>query len=50
MKLVEPPSCSSASIIVFIARNSRDDWVAQGQNGVYDGLFVNRASGQVHAV
>ena len=29
MKLVEPPSCSSASTIVFIGKNKRGQWVAQ---------------------
>jgi hypothetical protein len=43
VKLVEPPSSSSASTIVFIGRNSRGNWVAQEQNGLYGGLFVNRA-------
>jgi hypothetical protein len=43
VKLVEPPSCSSASSIVLIGRNSRGNWVAQEQNGLYGGLFVNRA-------
>ena len=43
MKLVEPPSCSSASTIVFIGRNGRGNWVVQQQNGLYGGLFVNRA-------
>jgi hypothetical protein len=43
VKLVEPPSCSSASSIVFIGRNSRGNWVAQQQNGLYGGLFVDRA-------
>ena len=43
MKIVEPPSCSSLSNIVFIGRNSRGQWVAQEQNGLYGGLFVNRA-------
>ena len=43
MKLVEPPSCSSASKIVFIGKNSRGNWVAQEQDGLYGGLFVNRA-------
>src|ERR1039458_3934819 len=43
VKLVEPPSCSSASTIVFIGRNSRGNWVAQEQSGLYGGLFVNRA-------
>jgi hypothetical protein len=43
VKLVEPPSCSSASSIVFIGKNRRGHWVAQEQNGLYGGLFVNRA-------
>ncbi len=43
MKLVEPPSCSSPSAIVFIGRNRRGQWVAQEQNGLYGGLFVSRA-------
>jgi hypothetical protein len=42
VKLVEPPSCSSASTIVFIGRNSRGQWVVQEQNGLYGGLFVDR--------
>jgi hypothetical protein len=50
MKLVEPPSCSSASTIVFIGRNSRGDWVAQEQNGLYGGLFVNRAQAVKYAL
>jgi hypothetical protein len=43
MKIVEPPSCSSLSHIVFIGRNGRGQWVAQEQNGLYGGLFVNHA-------
>ena len=50
MKLVEPPSCSSASSIVFIGRNSRGNWVAQEQNGLYGGLFVNRAQAVKYAL
>ena len=47
MKLVEPPSCSpTASTIIFIGRNRRGNWVAREQNGLFGGLFVNRA----HAV
>jgi hypothetical protein len=43
VKLVEePPSCNSSSAIVFIGKNSRGNWVAQEQNGLYGGLFVNR--------
>src|SRR5215475_10980691 len=43
VKLVEPPSCSSPSQIVFIGRDKGGHWVAQEQNGLYGGLFVNRA-------
>src|ERR1700722_3362074 len=43
VKLVEPPSCNSASTITFIGKNSRGNWVAQEQHGLYGGLFVNRA-------
>ena len=43
MKFVEPPSCSTASTITLIGRNGRGNWVAQEQNGLYGGLFVNRA-------
>ena len=50
MKLVEPPSCSSASTIVLIGRNSRGNWVAQEQNGLYGGLFVNRAQAVKYAL
>jgi hypothetical protein len=50
VKLVEPPSCSSASTVVFIGRNSRGQWVAQEQNGLYGGLFVNRAQAVKYAL
>ena len=50
MKLVEPPSCSSASTIVFIGKNRRGNWVAQEQNGLYGGLFVNRAQAVKYAL
>jgi hypothetical protein len=50
VKLVEPPSCSSASAIVFIGRNRRGNWVAQEQNGLYGGLFVNRAQAVKYAL
>src|SRR6202035_4799175 len=44
VNLVEPPSCSAASTIVFIGRNSRGNWVAQEQNGLYGGLFARNPS------
>ena len=50
MKLVEPPSCSSPSSLVFIGRNSRGRWVAQEQNGLFGGLFVNRAQAIKYAL
>jgi len=50
VKLVEPPSCSSAYPIVFIGKNSRGHWVAQEQNGLYGGLFVNRAQAVKYAL
>ena len=50
VKLVEPPSCSSASTIVYIGKNSRGNWVAQEQNGLYGGLFVNRAQAVKYAL
>jgi hypothetical protein len=42
MKQTEPPSCSSN--IVLIGKNSRGNWVAQEQSGLFGGLFVNRAA------
>ena len=50
MKLVEPPSCSSDSTIIFIGKNSRGNWVAQEQSGRYGGLFVNRAEAFKYAL
>jgi hypothetical protein len=50
VKLVEPPLCRSASTIVFIGKNSRGNWVAQEQNGLYGGLFVNRAQAVKYAL
>ena len=50
MKLVEPPSCSCASTIVFIGKDRGGHWVAQEQNGLYGGLFVNRAQAIKYAL
>ena len=50
MKLVEPPSYSSPSTVVFIGRNRRGQWVAQEQNGLYGGLFVSRAQAIKYAL
>ncbi|SDT46935.1 hypothetical protein SAMN05444158_6276 [Bradyrhizobium canariense] len=49
MKTIEePPSCTSN--IVIIGRNSRGNWVAQEQNGLFGGLFVNRAQAMKYAL
>jgi hypothetical protein len=51
MKSVEPPSCSrAASTVVFIGRNGRGNWVAREQNGLFGGLFVNRAQAFKYAL
>ena len=50
MKLVEPPSSSSPSTVVFIGRNGRGQWVAQEQNGLFSGLFVSRAQAVKYAL
>jgi hypothetical protein len=50
MKLVEPPSCSSASTIVFIGKDRGGHWVVQEQNGLFGGLFVNRAQAVKYAL
>jgi hypothetical protein len=50
VKIFEPPSCSSASPIVFIGKNIRGHWVAQEQNGLYGGLFVSRAQAVKYAL
>lgn len=50
VKFVEPPSCTSASTITFIGRNSRGNWVAREQHGLYGGLFVDRATAFKYAL
>lgn len=48
MEIVEPPSCSSP--IVLIGKNSRGQWVAQQKNGLYGGLFAQRADAVRYAL
>ena len=51
MKLVEPPSCGrGVHTVVFIGRNGRGNWVAREQNGLFGGLFVNRAQAFKYAL
>lgn len=47
-KLDEPPSCNAH--LVIIGRNSRGDWVAREQSGLFGGLFVNRAQAMKYAL
>lgn len=48
MKITEPPSCCSN--IVLIGKNSRGHWVAKQQNGLFGGLFINRAEAVKYAL
>lgn len=48
MKITEPPSCCSN--IVLIGKNSRGNWVAKQQNGLFGGLFINRAEAIKYAL
>jgi hypothetical protein len=50
VKIVEPPSCSSPSGLVFIGQDSRGRWVVQEQNGLFGGLFVSRAQAVKYAL
>jgi hypothetical protein len=44
----EPPTCGSH--LVIIGRDSRGNWVAKEQNGLFGGLFVNRAQAMKYAL
>lgn len=50
MKLDEPPSCSPTAPTVLVGRNRRGNWVAREQNGIFGGLFVNRAQALKYAL
>lgn len=50
MKLVELPSCSPTAPTVFIGRNRRGNWIACERNGIFGGLFVNRAKAFKYAL
>ena len=50
VKLVEPPSCGASAALVFIGRNSSGQWVAQEQNGLFGGLFVDRTQAIKYAL
>ncbi len=44
----EPPTRDSS--IVLIGKNSRGNWVAQQQQGLYGGLFIDRTSAVRYAL
>lgn len=48
MKQTEPLSCRSG--LVFVGKNSRGNWVAQEENGLFGGLFINRAEAVRYAL
>lgn len=50
MKLDEPPSCRPAAPTVFVGKNRRGNWIACEQNGIFGGLFVNRAQALKYAL
>ena len=51
VKLVEPPSCNpAASNVILIGRNRHGYWIAREKNGLFGGLFVNRAEAIKYAL
>lgn len=50
MKLEEPPSCSPRAPTVFVGKNRRGNWIVCEQNGIFGGLFVNRAQAFKYAL
>lgn len=50
MKLVDRPSRSLTAPTVFVGRNRRGNWIACEQNGIFGGLFVNRAQALKYAL
>lgn len=50
MKLFEPPSCSPPAPTVYVGRNRHGNWVAREKNGIFGGLFVDRAQAFKYAL
>lgn len=50
MKLDEPPSWRPAAPTVLVGKNRRGNWIACEQNGIFGGLFVNRAQALKYAL
>lgn len=50
LTLVEFPPCNRAASTIFVGTNRRGNWVAREQNGMFGGLFVNRAQAFKYAL
>jgi hypothetical protein len=50
VKPAQAPSCFCLSSLVFIGKNRRGQWVALEQNGLFGGLFVDRAQAVKYAL
>lgn len=48
MKLAGPPSCRAPT--VYVGRNRRGNWIACEQNGIFGGVFVDRAQALKYAL
>jgi hypothetical protein len=48
VSFVEPPS--SNGTLVLVGKNSRGQWVAREQNGLFGGLFVSRSAAVRYAL
>lgn len=48
--LVEFPSCNRGPSTIFVGPNRRGNWVAREQNGIFGGVFVNRAQALKYAL
>ncbi|MCK1333252.1 hypothetical protein IVB57_34180 [Bradyrhizobium sp. CW9] len=46
----ERPSASRRPPVVFVGRNSRGNWVAREQSGIFGGLFLTRAQALKYAL
>lgn len=50
MKLVGPPSYSSAASAVVVGKTRHGNWIVREQNGIFGGLFVSRAQAFKYAL
>ncbi|UPJ77173.1 hypothetical protein IVB19_38415 (plasmid) [Bradyrhizobium sp. 187] len=49
-KVEECPSASRRPLVVFVGKNSRGNWVAREQSGIFGGLFLTRAQALKYAL